>query len=164
MRAYGRKRLAVTAVAGAAMIALTAGACGETSDQNGKAAGTKAAEARGDGAAAGGAGQDGAGEAIANQAATSGGGGGTGGTGAGRGHQVKVWKKVKVRMRPDQRTKHLSNIGKGAKVTARCWTIGRMVQAEGTNNEIWLSVKNGWASAIYFKGDKYAGLPKRARC
>ncbi|RII15689.1 hypothetical protein DSC45_17810 [Streptomyces sp. YIM 130001] len=149
IRRYGGKRLVVTATTGALLLALTAAGCDEPSEQDGKAAGAQQ--------------QRKSGERIVNQAATGGGGGGAGG-GIGRGHTVKTWKKVSVRTHPDQGTKRLRSIGKGKKVSAECWTIGRMVRAEGTANEIWVHVKNGWSSAIYFKGDKFAGLPKDARC
>ncbi len=148
-----KKQTVLAATAGTMMLALTVG-CG------------------GSGGTGGGGKSEGKGAAAAKDAEKVKGQAGTGGTGAGnpgqggvsRGYKVTTWQSVKVRERPTNKVRPVDDIRKGATVSARCWTVGKKVTAEGTTNAVWLRVGKGWASAIYFKGDKYGNVPKKARC
>ncbi|MFF1506172.1 SH3 domain-containing protein [Streptomyces sp. NPDC058326] len=81
----------------------------------------------------------------------------------------KVWKTVNHRAAPDGDSTLIGRLYAGTYYTVSCWRYGETVTAEGTTNNVWIFSKNGsgrwgYASAIYFSGNKYADLPLTARC
>ncbi|MFI6943296.1 hypothetical protein ACIBI4_28865 [Streptomyces sp. NPDC050418] len=147
-----KKQTFLAATAGTMMLALTVGCGGSGSTDEGKGTG-KSEKIQGQAGTGGKAGTG------------SGGGAGRGpGGGLGRAYNVKTWESVSIRQHPDQRSKKLGGLRKNVSTTAKCWAPGRVVEAEGTKNHIWLRVGKGWASAIYFKGNEYGNLPKSAKC
>ncbi|MFG3495137.1 hypothetical protein [Streptomyces sp. NPDC047928] len=80
-----------------------------------------------------------------------------------------IWKRVNQRAAATNKSRLMGTLGPTAHAV-RCWKVGQTVKAEGYTNNVWIYVKNkasgkwGYASAIYFKGDKYANLPKSAKC
>ncbi|MFB9392613.1 hypothetical protein ACFPM3_28660 [Streptomyces coeruleoprunus] len=80
-----------------------------------------------------------------------------------------IWKRVNQRVAPTNKSRLMGTLGPTPH-TVKCWRYGQTVKAEGHVNNVWIYVKNkasgkwGYASAIYFKGNKYANLPKSAKC
>ncbi|MGW6392001.1 SH3 domain-containing protein [Streptomyces sp. NPDC055103] len=81
----------------------------------------------------------------------------------------KVWKTVNHRVAPDGDSTKIGTLYANNYYTVSCWRYGESVTAEGTTNNVWIYSRNdsgrwGYASAIYFSGNKYADLPSTARC
>lgn len=81
----------------------------------------------------------------------------------------KVWKDVNHRSGPWTYYSIIGKLYANHYYTVSCWKYGETVTAEGTTNNVWIYSRNGngrwgYASAIYFSGDKYANLPSSARC
>ncbi|GAB2999849.1 hypothetical protein [Saccharothrix stipae] len=86
-------------------------------------------------------------------------------------YSATAWHDVKVRHCPSTSCTQApgSPILAGWTVGAYCWVHGESVTDFGYTNDVWLNIgrQDGgtqWSSAIYFKGDQYANLPKDARC
>ncbi|MFJ8662121.1 hypothetical protein [Streptomyces sp. NPDC093795] len=80
-----------------------------------------------------------------------------------------VWKTVNHRTGPAGTFTLIGKLYANNAYTVSCWRLGEVVTAEGTTNNVWIYARNsagrwGYASAIYFSGDKYANLPSSARC
>ncbi|MBB6437923.1 hypothetical protein [Streptomyces candidus] len=81
----------------------------------------------------------------------------------------KVWKTVNHRVSAHGDSTLIGKLYANTYYTVSCWRTGESVTAEGTTNNVWIYAKNsngrwGYASAIYFSGNKYADLPLSARC
>ncbi|RII17114.1 hypothetical protein DSC45_15230 [Streptomyces sp. YIM 130001] len=84
-------------------------------------------------------------------------------------HRRTVWDNVNVRDLPDTGSKKVATLKAGKTYTTVCWGHYQTVKSDGYTNDIWIMVwagdtKLGWASAIYFKGDEKADLPKSNKC
>ncbi|MFE9744041.1 hypothetical protein ACFYOT_03965 [Saccharothrix saharensis] len=86
-------------------------------------------------------------------------------------YSATAWHDVNVRHCPSTSctTAPGSPILAGWTVGVYCWVHGESVTDFGYTNDVWLNVgrQDGgsqWASAIYFKGDALANLPKDAYC
>ncbi|NML48887.1 SH3 domain-containing protein [Streptomyces sp. R302] len=80
----------------------------------------------------------------------------------------KVWKTVNLRTGPSRSYAIIGKLYGGTYYTVSCWKYGETVTAEGTTNNVWIRAYTngrwGYASAIYFSGNKYGNLPSSARC
>ena len=86
-------------------------------------------------------------------------------------YSATAWHDVKVRHCPSTSCTQApgSPILAGWTVGVYCWVHGESVTDFGYTNDVWLNIgrQDGgtqWSSAIYFKGDELANLPKDARC
>ncbi|MFD0025965.1 SH3 domain-containing protein [Streptomyces sp. NPDC058382] len=86
-------------------------------------------------------------------------------------YSVNIWAQVNQRSGPHTGSAKIGTLGLADNPhKAQCWIVGDTVTAEGYTNNIWLKVQNkdggswGYASAIYFKGDKRGNLPASAKC
>lgn len=86
-------------------------------------------------------------------------------------YSATAWHDVKVRHCPSTSCTQApgSPVLAGWTVGVYCWVHGESVTDFGYTNDVWLNIgrQDGgtqWSSAIYFKGDQYANLPKDAQC
>lgn len=82
---------------------------------------------------------------------------------------VTAWQDVNVRTCPSTACAATSRILAGAGSLAYCWVHGQTITDAGITNDIWIQVDRQpgvrlYASAVYFRGDKYANLPVEADC
>ncbi|GLZ30070.1 hypothetical protein Lesp02_22600 [Lentzea sp. NBRC 105346] len=106
-----------------------------------------------------------AGSALAAAALVS----GTATASAGEIYRVTAWHDVNIRSCESLSCPVVGHIGEGETHIAYCWTDGETVSDFGISNNVWIMVSRQdggrWlASAIYFTGDKYAGLPASEQC
>ncbi|MFH8880621.1 SH3 domain-containing protein [Streptomyces californicus] len=71
---------------------------------------------------------------------------------------------VKVRSLPKRDSDHLATLTAGRSYQAYCWTRGETITDNGYTNDVWINFADGFSSAVYFKGDRYANLPASAVC
>ncbi|MEV5981798.1 SH3 domain-containing protein [Streptomyces sp. NPDC052114] len=71
---------------------------------------------------------------------------------------------VNVRSLPKKDSAYLATLTAGRSYQAYCWTHGETITDNGYTNDIWIGFADGFSSAVYFKGDKYANLPASAVC
>ncbi|MFF3835525.1 SH3 domain-containing protein [Streptomyces sp. NPDC002458] len=71
---------------------------------------------------------------------------------------------VNVRKLPTSDSAYLATLTSGRSYQAYCWTHGQTVTDNGYTNDVWIAFADGYSSAVYFKGDEYAGLPASAEC
>ncbi|MEU1529224.1 SH3 domain-containing protein [Streptomyces fagopyri] len=74
------------------------------------------------------------------------------------------YENVNVRQSPARDSAYLATLTAGRSYQAYCWTHGQTVTDHGYTNDIWIGFADGYGSAVYFKGDQYAGLPASAEC
>ncbi|MFJ2610499.1 hypothetical protein ACIO13_36940 [Streptomyces sp. NPDC087425] len=87
------------------------------------------------------------------------------GTAAEGGYSVTAYETVNIRSKPNTSSRAFDKILAGqTRNDALCWTHGETVRDHGYTNDIWIGFTEGWASAVYLKGDAYAGLPASAQC
>ncbi|MCE6996859.1 hypothetical protein LZG04_18915 [Saccharothrix sp. S26] len=86
-------------------------------------------------------------------------------------YSATAWHDVNVRHCPSTSCTQApgSPVLAGWTVGVYCWVHGESVTDFGYTNDVWLNIgrQDGgtqWSSAIYFKGDEYANLPKDAQC
>ncbi|MFD0199649.1 MULTISPECIES: hypothetical protein [Saccharothrix] len=86
-------------------------------------------------------------------------------------YSATAWHDVNVRHCPSTSCTQApgSPVLAGSTVGVYCWVHGESVTDFGYTNDVWLNIgrQDGgtqWSSAIYFKGDEYANLPKDAHC
>ncbi|MFD5041204.1 hypothetical protein ACFWNI_29565 [Streptomyces sp. NPDC058377] len=71
---------------------------------------------------------------------------------------------VNVRKLPTSDSADLATLTAGRSYQAYCWAHGQTVTDNGYTNDVWIAFADGYSSAVYFKGDEYAGLPASAEC
>ncbi|AHI00057.1 hypothetical protein GCM10010174_81690 [Kutzneria viridogrisea] len=85
-------------------------------------------------------------------------------------YTITAWHEVKQRSCPSTSCGEVGEILAGQVwQRAVCWTHGEEITDAGITNDVWIQVRHEdggtqWASAVYFTGDQYAGLPVSARC
>ncbi|MFD5468772.1 SH3 domain-containing protein [Kitasatospora sp. NPDC127059] len=80
-------------------------------------------------------------------------------------YSVTAYETVNIRTGPNTSSRAFDRIRAGeTRTDALCWTHGETVRDHGYTNDVWIGFTEGWASAVYLKGDEYAGLPADARC
>ncbi|PSL55558.1 hypothetical protein B0I31_105525 [Saccharothrix carnea] len=86
-------------------------------------------------------------------------------------YSATAWHDVNVRHCPSTSCTQApgSPVLAGWTVGVYCWVHGESVTDFGYTNDVWLNIgrQDGgtqWSSAIYFKGDQFANLPKDAQC
>jgi len=96
---------------------------------------------------------------------------GTGSTAPGKykDYTAKTWHRANVRACASTKCRKETEVKAKHTYYIKCWKYGQKVSDLGHTNNVWLAVRYtdgdfGYASAIYFKGNKYANLPKKARC
>lgn len=89
----------------------------------------------------------------------------TGRTAAFGPYSVTAYETVNIRSEPNTRARAFDKIFAGeTRHDALCWTHGETIRDHGYTNDVWIGFTEGWASAVYLKGDAYAGLPADAQC
>jgi hypothetical protein len=86
-----------------------------------------------------------------------------------KGYAVTTWHRANVRACASTKCKKETEVKANKTYVANCWAKGQKVHYGKYTNNVWLAIRytngdHGWASAIYFKGNKYANLPAKARC
>jgi uncharacterized protein YraI len=79
-------------------------------------------------------------------------------------YTVVPYENVNVRKLPTKDSAYLATLTAGQSYTAYCWTHGQTITDNGYTNDIWIGFADGFSSAVYFKGNKYANLPVSAEC
>jgi hypothetical protein len=84
-------------------------------------------------------------------------------------HTVVAYARANVRDQPNLRGRVISYVAADESYPASCWTHGERITDEGITNDVWIRLPlraggSGYVSAIYLKGDEYAGLPQQAAC
>ncbi|MER6333353.1 SH3 domain-containing protein [Streptomyces sp. NPDC001034] len=80
-------------------------------------------------------------------------------------YSVTAYETVNIRTQPNTSSRVFDKILAGqTRHDALCWTHGETIQDHGYTNDVWIGFTEGWASAVYLKGDAYAGLPADAHC
>ncbi|GEB53176.1 MULTISPECIES: hypothetical protein [Streptomyces] len=78
---------------------------------------------------------------------------------------VKAYDTAGVLRHPNFSDKRmLSEVRPGYTYPALCWTEGATVTDNGVTNNVWIKIAlnkggAGYVPAVYFKGDKHAGVP-----
>ncbi|MES4889453.1 SH3 domain-containing protein [Streptomyces sp. NPDC096012] len=80
-------------------------------------------------------------------------------------YSVTAYETVNIRSAPNTSSRAFDKIRAGeTRSDALCWTHGETVRDHGYTNDVWIGFTEGWASAVYLKGNEYAGLPADAKC
>ncbi|WP_158679303.1 SH3 domain-containing protein [Streptomyces sp. Tu 6176] len=80
-------------------------------------------------------------------------------------YSVTAYETVNIRSKPNTSSRAFDQIQAGeTRTDALCWTHGETVRDHGYTNDVWIGFTEGWASAVYLKGNEYAGLPAGAKC
>lgn len=80
-------------------------------------------------------------------------------------YSVTAYETVNIRSAPNTSGRAFDKIRAGeTRSDALCWTRGETVRDHGYTNDVWIGFTEGWASAVYLKGNEYAGLPADATC
>ena len=80
-------------------------------------------------------------------------------------YSVTAYETVNIRSAPNTSSRAFDKIRAGeTRSDALCWTHGETVRDHGYTNDVWIGFTEGWASAVYLKGNEYAGLPADATC
>ncbi|MFC4326427.1 SH3 domain-containing protein [Streptomyces andamanensis] len=80
-------------------------------------------------------------------------------------YSVTAYETVNIRSKPNTSARAFDQIQAGeTRTDALCWTHGETVRDHGYTNDVWIGFTEGWASAVYLKGNEYAGLPVGAKC
>ncbi|MET9147748.1 SH3 domain-containing protein [Streptomyces sp. NPDC058319] len=80
-------------------------------------------------------------------------------------YSVTAYETVNIRSQPNTSSRAFDQIQAGeTRTDALCWTHGETVRDHGYTNDVWIGFTEGWASAVYLKGNEYAGLPVSAKC
>lgn len=94
-----------------------------------------------------------------------------GGTTASAGalYTVTTWHDVKIRTCAATSCSQVGSLLAGQSRKVACWVHGESITDAGITNDVWLRVgtQDGgtqWASAVYFVGDEYAGVPADEQC
>ncbi|MCH0564834.1 MULTISPECIES: hypothetical protein [unclassified Streptomyces] len=80
-------------------------------------------------------------------------------------YSVTAYETVNIRSAPNTSSRAFDKIRAGeTRSDALCWTHGETIRDHGYTNDVWIGFTEGWASAVYLKGNEYAGLPADAKC
>ena len=80
-------------------------------------------------------------------------------------YSVTAYETVNIRTSPTTSSRAFDRIRAGeTRTDALCWAHGETIRDHGYTNDVWIGFTEGWASAVYLKGDAYAGLPADAAC
>ncbi|WP_051836162.1 SH3 domain-containing protein [Streptomyces sp. NRRL WC-3742] len=80
-------------------------------------------------------------------------------------YSVTAYETVNIRTKPTTSSRAFGQVRAGeTRTDAMCWTHGETVRDHGYTNDVWIGFTEGWASAVYLKGNEYAGLPADATC
>lgn len=80
-------------------------------------------------------------------------------------YSVTAYETVNIRSEPNTSSRAFDRIRAGqTRSDALCWAHGETVRDHGYTNDVWIGFTEGWASAVYLKGNEYAGLPADATC
>ncbi|KAA2266512.1 SH3 domain-containing protein [Solihabitans fulvus] len=84
-------------------------------------------------------------------------------------YTVTTWHDVNIRSCPASTCAQVGGLVAGQQRKVACWVHGESVTDAGVTNDIWLQVGHEvgnlqWASAVYFQGDQYGGIPADAQC
>lgn len=80
-------------------------------------------------------------------------------------YSVTAYETVNIRSQPTTSSRAFDKILAGqTRHDALCWTHGETIRDNGYTNDVWIGFTEGWASAVYLRGDEYAGLPADAQC
>ncbi|MER0450026.1 SH3 domain-containing protein [Streptomyces sp. Edi4] len=80
-------------------------------------------------------------------------------------YSVTAYETVNIRSAPNTSSRAFDKIRAGeTRSDALCWSHGETVRDHGYTNDVWIGFTEGWASAVYLKGNEYAGLPADATC
>ncbi|WP_328825848.1 SH3 domain-containing protein [Streptomyces sp. NBC_00252] len=80
------------------------------------------------------------------------------------GYDVTPYENANVLTLAQSSGTHVATLTAGRTYAAYCWTVGETVYAHGITSSIWIVFADGYVSALYFEGGKYAGLPPDAQC
>ena len=80
------------------------------------------------------------------------------------GATVVAYQRANVREQPNTQARIVSYVVAGGSYPATGWVRGETVRDNGIINDIWIRLSlhqggQGYVSAVYLKGDEYAGLP-----
>lgn len=80
-------------------------------------------------------------------------------------YSVTAYETANIRSEPDTSSRVVGTILAGqTRHDALCWRHGETIHDNGYTNDVWIGFTDGWASAVYLRGDTYAGLPADAMC
>lgn len=79
-------------------------------------------------------------------------------------YYVVPYKDADVLSLPSRDGTHVATLTAGRPYPAWCWIVGETMFDHGVSSNIWIVFADGYASALYFDGGKYGGLPPEARC
>ncbi|MFJ9724608.1 SH3 domain-containing protein [Streptomyces sp. NPDC101209] len=79
-------------------------------------------------------------------------------------YTVVPYTNVNVRKLPTKDSAYLTTLTAGHSYQAYCWTHGQTITDNGYTNDIWIGFVDGYASAVYLRGNEYANLPVSAQC
>ncbi|MER7927347.1 SH3 domain-containing protein [Streptomyces sp. NPDC096057] len=80
------------------------------------------------------------------------------------GYAVTPYENTDVVNLPRNNGTYVATLIGGRAYEAYCWVLGETVYAHGITSNIWIVFADGYVSAVYFEGGKYAGLPPGAQC
>ncbi|SEC40746.1 hypothetical protein SAMN05216489_00655 [Streptomyces sp. 3213] len=80
------------------------------------------------------------------------------------GYDVIPYENANVLNLPRSNGAYVATLTAGRTYTAYCWTLGATMYANGITSDIWIVFADGYVSALYFEGGKYASLPPDAQC